>query len=194
MHTASKFSSAAPTMPKSESELKRKTRPLPQKPYTRTKPTRTPARDASATSAQSSQKHKPNLTLQDWLDVVDYYDQNYPNISQLQVVKHFASLSEGALFFSQGSLSRHLSSEGRKEDQEKAAATSNALSSKRARIVTRPDVEKALIFWVKHMERKREQVTGPMLAAKRTTFEVTLNVPVDERMSSNGWISKFCKA
>ena len=52
----------------------------------------------------------------------------------------------------------------------------NSLSSKRPRIVTRPDVEKALFLWVKHMEEKRETV------AQRADFEKAFNVPEDERL------------
>jgi hypothetical protein len=43
----------------------------------------------------------------------------------------------------------------------------NALSSKRPRIVTRPDVDRALFLWIKQMEEKGEHVNGPMLKEKR---------------------------
>jgi hypothetical protein len=36
----------------------------------------------------------------------------------------------------------------------------------RLRVVTRPDVERALILWVRHMEERGETVNGPMLKAK----------------------------
>src|SRR5882762_3335818 len=39
-----------------------------------------------------------NLTLSDWLEVIHYYDDNQP-LSQPEVVKYFASRSEGALLF-----------------------------------------------------------------------------------------------
>jgi hypothetical protein len=57
-----------------------------------------------------------------------------------------------------------------------------ALSSKRVRIVTRPDVERALFKWVKHMEELGESVTGPMLVVKREKYEKALDVPPEERM------------
>jgi len=59
--------------------------------------------------------------------------------------------------------------------------------------VTRPDVEEALVLWVKHMEGKDEHVTGPMLVAKRKKFEEALDVPLDERLESDGWVACFCK-
>jgi hypothetical protein len=39
----------------------------------------------------------------------------------------------------------------------------NALSLKRPHVVTRPDVERALILCVRHMGEKGETVNGPML-------------------------------
>jgi len=69
------------------------------------------------------------------------------------------------------------------------------LSSKRARIVTRPDVERALVLWVRHMlETKKETVSGPMLREKRKRFEDLLGVPDDERLSGEGWVAPFCAA
>ena len=60
------------------------------------------------------------------------------------------------------------------------------MSSKRPRIVTCPDAEKALFLWVKHMEEKRETINGLMLVAKRADFEKAFNVPEDERLPSEG--------
>jgi hypothetical protein len=69
----------------------------------------------------------------------------------------------------------------------------NALSSKQPRIVTRPDVECALILWVRHMESRRETVTGPMLREKRKRFEDEFAVPENERLSGE-WLQSFCTA
>jgi hypothetical protein len=66
-----------------------------------------------------------------------------------------------------------------------------ALLSKRAWIITRPDVEKALVLWVIHMEQKCETVTGAMLIAKCAKFEEHMDVPEDERLQSDGWVQKF---
>jgi hypothetical protein len=45
-----------------------------------------------------------------------------------------------------------------------------ALSGKRAHIITRPDVKRALLLWFCHMEEKGETVSGPMLVAKWEGF------------------------
>jgi len=42
------------------------------------------------------------------------------------------------------------------------------------------------------MEEKNEHVTGPMLIARHTSFEVNMNVPENECMTSDGWVWKFC--
>ena len=132
-----------------------------------------------------------NLTLHDWLTVFAFID-SHPDMSQENVVTYFKTRAEGALYFDQSTLSRKL--KNRFELELRVNDNPNALSSKRPRIVTRPDVEKALFLWVKHMEEKRETVNGPMLVAKRADFEKAFNVPVDERLPSEGWIASFCKA
>ena len=69
----------------------------------------------------------------------------------------------------------------------------NALSGKKAWIVTCPDVERALVLWVNHMEEKLEHVTGAMLVAKWAKFEDKLGVPDAEWLKSDGWVQGFCK-
>jgi hypothetical protein len=78
--------------------------------------------------------------------------------------------------------------------EERATSQPGALSLKRVRVVTRPDVDRALFLWVKHMEAKRESVTGPMMQEKRNRFDEMFKVPQEERLTGNGWIAPFCKA
>lgn len=66
------------------------------------------------------------------------------------------------------------------------AANPTALNLKEAHIVTRPDVEKALVKWVQHMKQKQETVNSPMLVAQRERFEAAFNVPKAERLWSDG--------
>ena len=77
-------------------------------------------------------------------------------VNQGEVVKFFATRPEGALVFTQSTLSRKL--QHRSEIEVRMTSVPNALSSKRLRIVTRPDVDRALWLWVQHMEQKREVV------------------------------------
>ena len=86
-----------------------------------------------------------------------------------------------------------MTKKGRQKDQERLAATPTALSTKKARIVTRPDMEEALRLWVEHMEQRRETVTGAMLVEKRAQFEDKLNVPENERLRSGGWVQKYLR-
>ncbi|THU93936.1 DDE-domain-containing protein [Dendrothele bispora CBS 962.96] len=110
-------------------------------------------------------------------------------MSQQQVVDYFATRPEGVLKFTQGALSKKLSKKG--ELQARADQNPSALSGKRARVVTRPDVEEALWLWVQKMEKKNEIVTGPMLMEKRKRFEELLHVPEVERLNGTGWITSF---
>ena len=70
----------------------------------------------------------------------------------------------------------------------------NMLSSKRPRVVTQPDVDRALVLWVRHMEGKGETVNGPMLMTKRHHFEDLFNVPENEKLKGDAWLSSFCRA
>ena len=130
-----------------------------------------PCAPKNSDAPQNSAISKPStvwehLTLHDWLGVVQYFNSNQP-ISQEEIVKHFAGRSDGALRFSQSALSWHLSKKGCQEDQSQIATNPTALSGKRAWIVTCPNVERALVLWVKHMEEKLEHVTGAMLVVKQ---------------------------
>jgi Tc5 transposase DNA-binding domain len=116
---------------------------------------------------------------------------DHPDLGQTNIVNHFRTLQEGALIFSQSALSRNI--KRRQELEAWAGSTPTALSSKRVRVVTQPDVEKSLILWIRHLEEMGETVTGPMLLAKRQIFEALLNVPEMERLQGAGWVSKFCK-
>jgi hypothetical protein len=162
------------------------------KPYIHAPRTK-PKADASRTSTKKQPKyaHK-NLTLSDWLVVVDYYDTYQPT-SQEEVTNYFAKRPEGALIFMQSSLSHHSSQKGHEAGQQKVASNPIALSVNRPYIVTRPDVERPLVLWVKHMEEKGEQVTRPMLMMKHTKYKDALNVPAEEKLWSDGWIPNFCK-
>jgi len=133
---------------------------------------------------------RQNLTLADWLTVYAFID-SHPDVSQSEVVRHFSTLRTGALIFEQSTLSRKL------RDRAKMEARVNdnpaALSSKRPRIVTRPDVERALVLWVQHMEGEGQTVSGPMLREKRKQFEDEFEVPERERLFGDGWLHSFRK-
>ena len=143
-------------------EPTRKPREKPQ-PYQQ-KPKVPIVKNAPKTSAKivKEKKHE-NLTLHDWMTIFAFIDE-HPEMTQGSIVKHFASKSNNALLFNQCTLSRKLKS--REELEKRVTSHPNALSSKRPRVVTRPDVERALVLWVKHMEEKGETVNGPMLQVK----------------------------
>ena len=125
------------------------------------------------------------------MTVFAFIDQ-HPGMTQGNIMKHFASKSDGALIFNQCTLSRKMKSW---EELEKCVTSHpNALSLKCPHVITRPDVERALILWVRHMEEKGETVNGPMLKAKWLKFEEQFDVPEVECLTAEGWIAPFCKA
>lgn len=173
----------------------RKIRPKPPvpEPYAGAKRGPKPKDNTPKTSAVPSgaaKKRKPQLTTYDWLNVYTYVDAN-PTRTQTDIVQHFAGLP-GALLFDQATLSRKLKPMERQKLEARAAATPNGLSSKRDRVVTRPDVERALALWVTEMNKKNETVSERMLMEKRRRFEVHFEVPENERMAdSMGWLQSF---
>lgn len=164
---------------------RRKPRPKPL-PYNR-KPRKQPEKDAPVTAAKiKSKATRENLSLHDWLTIFAYIDK-HPGVSQGDIVGHFASKADGSLHFTQSTLSRKLKM--RQQLEEQVHDNPNALSAKRRRIVTRPDVEEALVKWVQQMENKNEHVTGAMLQEKRLRFENLLEVPEEERLTGEGWVT-----
>ncbi|THV02306.1 DDE-domain-containing protein [Dendrothele bispora CBS 962.96] len=153
------------------------------------------SKDASKTSAVKldEKEKRQNLTLADWLGVVEYFDNHQP-MTQAECVEYFAKRREGALFFNQTTLGRHLNKTGRKKDQDLLKnGTPNMLLSKRVRVVSSPEVEKALWYWCQSMEAKGEHYTGPMLLEKRCRFEDQFNVPQNSRPTTEGRIQSFKK-
>ena len=152
-----------------------------------------PFTETPKTSTRLIEKAKrENLTLYDWMTVYSYVDTLPQPIKQGEVVRYFATRPQGALFFSQATLSRKL--QQRQEMEARVASNPNALSSKRPRVVTRPDVDRALWLWVQQMIQKGEVVNGPMLMAKQEVFEKALDVPEEDRLPGPGWIQSFCLA
>ncbi|KIK75163.1 hypothetical protein PAXRUDRAFT_173563 [Paxillus rubicundulus Ve08.2h10] len=163
----------------------------------RDKPTNCPpvkrqkhTKDAATSTQQPLQTSHQNLTLVDWLLVYAYIDA-HPGVSQANIVEYFQTRHEGALIFNQSTLSRKL----RERPSMEARANDNphALSLKRPRVVTRPDVECALVLWVQDMEQRGETVSGPMLREKRKRFENKFQVPETERLLGESWVQSFCK-
>ena len=133
----------------------------------------------SAATANLKKTSRENLTLQDWLDVFQFID-THPGMSQGNIVKYFTTHPDHPLKFNQSTLSRKVKS--RADLEERANSTPTALKSKRKRIVTRPDVERALVKRFQHMKKRGETISGPMLMEKRRRFEERFEVPDSERL------------
>jgi hypothetical protein len=180
------------TMPKEEQKRKRQKEPI-KGSKRGPKPSSGPLKQTPKSSAGSiGGITRKNLTLFDWMIVYAYVDTLPQPIKQGDVVKYFATRPEGPLVFTQSTLSCKL--QHRSEMEARVTSNPNALSRKRPRIVTRPDVDRALWLWVQHMEHKREVVNSGMLIAKRAVFEEALDVPEDERLTGPGWVQSFCQA
>ena len=126
-----------------------------------------PSKETPKTSAHPINKAKrENLTLHDWMTVYSYVDSLPRPINQGRVVRYFATRPQGALLFSQATLSRKL--QQRTEMEARVESIPNALSSKRPCVVTRPDVDCALALWVQEMNRKGEVVNSAVSIVRAT--------------------------
>lgn len=134
---------------------------------------------------------RQNLTLADWLSVYAFIDA-HPHATQADIIQHFKSLPTGALNFDQSTLSCKLRT--RPNMKARINDNLNALSAKWPRVVTRPDVEQAIVLWVQHMEHKGEIVTTHMLCEKWKRFENEFDVPEKEILFGEAWVQSFCKA
>lgn len=176
------------------SEPTRKPRERSQTPNPGAQPTRKPRlnKDAPRSSAQApTSKCRVLLTLHDWLTVFHFMDE-HPEMTQDDIALHFANRPEGALIFGQTALSKKLKQ--RPELEARVGSNPTALSGKRLRVTTRPDVERCLVLWVNHMRQRGEVVNGHMLRIVRGKFEDDLQVPENQRLRAGGWVQSFCKA
>jgi hypothetical protein len=175
-----------------------KSKPGPKPKLPGQKSNKDPTSSSKSRHAASEPENGESLTYGDWIEVIDYAKEQkrlYGTRSkQAHIVKHFAARKERPLCFSQPSLSRNMKPAREAEIRAFANATTNGEDSKRPRVVTCPLVETALVKWVTHMKEKGEVVTGPMLVAKRASFEEKLKIPEDERLRGDGWLQSFCKA
>ncbi|CAK5277086.1 unnamed protein product [Mycena citricolor] len=147
-------------------------------------------------SAILGQEGHKNLTNYDWLQVIQYAKKN-PGTKQKDVIEFFASRSNaegGKLFFTQGTLSKHLNPEEKAALLKLATENSAALSLKRERIVTSPKVDWGLGLWALDMEQKNCTVTGAMLIKQWKRLEIALNVPEECCLRGTGWLESFKKA
>ena len=157
-------------------------KPGPKGPHTQNQP-----KSASKKVKQPSKQ----LTNHDWLTVFAWLDKNHHR-SQQDVVDHFANRQEGSLHFNQATLSRKLKKRGDIEAMVKA--NPSALSSRRQRVVVAPEVEKALVHWVRDMLANGHVVNGPLLTVKRKALEEKFNIPLEKRLTDKGWLPSFYKA
>ena len=137
----------------------------------------------SAKLLTATQNKCHNLTLHDWLTVFAYVD-SHPDTPQVQVVEFFRTRPQGALEFTQASLSRKLKT--RDQLEQRVHSHPSALASKQPHVVTRPDVEQALVLWIRSMETKGHIVNGPMLREKRRKLEEQMGVPEAEQLVGDG--------
>ncbi|KAE9388158.1 hypothetical protein BT96DRAFT_947815 [Gymnopus androsaceus JB14] len=110
------------------------------------------AMDAPHTTAHPlNQKKKKDLTLSDWLEVMEHVD-SHPYLCQKDIVDYFAKHSSGVLTFTQSALSKKLKKHD--ELEQWAKSNPNALLEKQCHVVIQPDFEEALYIWQQNSGRE----------------------------------------
>ncbi|KAF6756552.1 hypothetical protein DFP72DRAFT_768376, partial [Ephemerocybe angulata] len=152
-------------------------------PYNRNNKPGPKPKDAPRTAAKPQQKKFDVLTNADWLRVFKFMDER-PDMTQIDVAKHFSTLKDKALIFDQSTLSRRLKKRSWIKDQVSRAP--GGASAKRECVVTCPEVDHALALWVKAMDAKNETVSGKMLVEKRRIFEERMAISEERRLDGTG--------
>ena len=157
--------SASITMPREEWKRKRQKQPI-QVARKGHEHLLGPSKETPKTSTRPIKMAKrENPTLFDRTTVYTYVDTLPQPINQGEVVKYFATRPQGALLFSQSTLWHKLKQ--RPEMEARVESIPNALSCKRPHVVTRPDVDRALLASHSHSMRcwiqKRSERLGSAL-------------------------------
>lgn len=79
----------------------------------------------------------------------------------------------------------------KKEEILKSADLLNGLSTKKTRKSEFPDIEEALITWIKQARSQNIPLDGPMIREKSLHFAAALGYNDGDFKASNGWLSRF---
>jgi len=178
------------TMPREEWKCKRQKQPI-QVARHNCEHLPGPSTDTLKTSTQLIKKVKQeNLTLWDWLTVYTYVDTLPQPVNQGEVVKYFATRPQGALLFSQPTLSCKTAAAPR--DGGPCGFNSECIVMQTTTCCHKTRYRSCIVAVGPQMDRKGEPVNSSMLMAKWEAFEKDLEVPEDERLPGPGWIQPFC--
>jgi hypothetical protein len=128
------------------------------------------------------EKDASGVNLQTWRTILAFMD-SHPDMGPTAIAQHFRSRRDGALLFTQPTLFRI-------QEELQARAQFN-LNMPSLQIVLRPDVERALVLWLRSTIAKREPVTDQMLMEKVKCFEEKLNVSPMQCLRGSDWIPFF---
>ena len=124
------------------------------------------------------EKDASGVNPQTWRTILAFMD-SHPHMGVTAIAQHFRSRPDGALFFTQPTLSRM-------QEELEARMLFNLNMH-----VLRLGVERALVLWLRSTIAKGEPVTGQMLMEKRKCFEEKWNVPPMECLRDGDWIPFF---
>ncbi|KAG8749740.1 hypothetical protein FRC12_013256 [Ceratobasidium sp. 428] len=157
-------------------------------PVARQKHTRRPRqpRPLSVAVSAQPQPRRQHLTYTDKLRILDYYHA-HSHLIQVDVVR---ALRCEYPTLSQSTLSNYLSHE--QEIRAYVELNPSHLRYKKPFRVALPDVDAALVDWVRDQLNRGERLTGDRICEKGRWFCEEMNIPPEKRISfSSGWLDNF---
>ncbi|CAE6463333.1 unnamed protein product [Rhizoctonia solani] len=143
---------------------------------------------SSTTQPRSRHPIRQNLTYQQKIQVLDFYQQNRHRLSMESMIPALRAM--GFTTICQSTISRFV----KNESKIRQCAEEQRGHVKRASIVVLPEVEEALVRWIEEQQQTGISATGDAIIQKAREICDELNVPEDQRIGfSRGWLDSFKK-
>ncbi|KAJ1302870.1 hypothetical protein OPQ81_003170 [Rhizoctonia solani] len=131
---------------------------------------------------------RQNLTYQQKIQVLDFYHQNKQRLSMESMIPPLRAM--GFTTICQSTISRFVKDEVKIRQR----AEEHRGHVKRTSVVVLPEVEDALVRWIRQQRESGVWVNGDTIIQKAKEICDELNVPEDQRIGfSRGWLDSFKK-
>ena len=147
------------------------------------------APNTTRTAAVPAFTKKENATLDQRIEVLDWYHANGKN--QSKTARHFNPIYPN-LKIKQPLISSWVKDEPKWREELANAQTNGAYTIKRARQTQHPEVTEMLELWVSQAMTNDLLITGEAIRQKWRTFATLAGIPEDDHLKlSEGWLSRF---
>ncbi len=132
---------------------------------------------------------KENATLEQRIEILDWYHKNKKN--QSKTAEHFTPIYPN-LQIKQPRISKWVKNEAKIREQWEQANHKSDRTAKRARQTEHPEVSEMMYLWVSKAMGDGILVTGEVLRQKWNAFADLVGILQEDRLKlSNGWLARF---